>query len=1080
MRTLQLGLIALGFLQGLSAWAQTNTAETFPLTGKVVDINGRGVAGAVVERDQPDRAQPGWGTSPESRERVTTDANGGFEFRSERRLVGLLARKPGLAPAWIQFTARPGVDQRLILGPPGILTGVVVDETDKPVSGAEVHVAFAISETTLEGGRRTYNYLSGKQARECFSVRTGADGRFSLDGFPTNATADLGVRTAGKALRLPPRDRRGPGGQARTGDKDVRLVVEAAGRVEGRVVVQGSTGPLPVARLTLQSEGGVAFDPEDLASNQSGADGVFRISDVPAGSYRVQAVFGTNAVPEWVADTVPVSVVSGQATSGVEVAAARGGLLEVVVVRKQDRQPLQGVGVNVYKQNLQRGASSSRDGSALLRLLPGDYQVSAARDGWRSQNVAAAVEADKTNRLEIELAPLPKITGTVRRPDGQLAGGLDVQIVGGYSGDDTKSKTDANGRFEVEWDPQRYGQSDASFCLLIRDAQRNLAVAQDLEEESGPLDLRLAPGLTMIGRAECNGKPVTNAGAALVFWSGNRGMHLYGFCTGTNSPGHLEVPALPPGRKYGLYVSAPGYGQKYVTAVETDAEARRVELDPVELKPANLKLAGKVVDAEDKPVAGVYVNLYGEGQPNANVRTDRQGQFSFDQVCEGQVRLSANLDSSRGNISVEAGETNVVLRLGESESYSSASSSKTSKLKGLVTAPDGQPVVGAQVEVFPSGASRKTKTGPDGAFSLTWSLQPWQMRDGNPSLVVRDLRRNLATAEELSEETTNLNLQLKPALTLTGRVEAPEGAPLTNAQVGVWLLAGNTSSQVEEQLSPTDFRGAFRIAALPVGLDYTVFATARKHGRSEQKIQADAETNRIELPVFVLKPANKILAGQVLNPDDKPVTGATVSLSGDDQPQASTTTDRQGRFRLEVCEGRARLFANAASGYASANAEAGDTNVVLQLARNESSSRQSTRAPSLKGKPLPDLSALGLTRDTVPAGKPVLLCLLDVEQRPSRRLARLLAERYEAHRQKGLTILAVQAAVTSPDSLKEWKQANPVPFPVGQVPDASDKTKWVSGIEALPWLILTDTQGRVTAEGFSIEELDAQMPGSRQ
>ena len=53
--------------------------------------------------------------------------------------------------------------------------------------------------------------------------------------------------------------------------------------------------------------------------------------------------------------------------------------------------------------------------------------------------------------------------------------------------------------------------------------EHNLAVAQDLDEDATNLDLKLAPGLTLAGRAECDGKPLTNATAALVFWTGRSG-----------------------------------------------------------------------------------------------------------------------------------------------------------------------------------------------------------------------------------------------------------------------------------------------------------------------------------------------------------------------------------------------------------------------------------------------------------------------------------------------------------------------------------------------------------------------------
>ena len=162
--------------------------------------------------------------------------------------------------------------------------------------------------------------------------------------------------------------------------------------------------------------------------------------------------------------------------------------------------------------------------------------------------------------------------------------------------------------------------------------------------------------------------------------------------------------------------------------------------------------------------------------------------------------------------------------------------------------------------------------------------------------------------------------------------------------------------------------------------------------------------------------------------------------------------------------------------HGNARAEAGSTNVIILLGANFSySSRQAPKRASLKGKPLPDLAAVELSGEAVPAGKPVLLCLFDVEQRPSRRFVKQLAEQHEALQQKGVTVLGLQAAVTTADAFKEWKDANPVSFPVGRVVEKTDKTKWALQVESLPWLILTDADRRVIAEGFALEDLDAKL-----
>jgi protocatechuate 3,4-dioxygenase beta subunit len=731
--------------------------------------------------------------------------------------------------------------------------------------------------------------------------------------------------------------------------------------------------------------------------------------------------------------------------------------------------------VNAYRENFQSAARSDSNGVALLRLPPGDYQVMASRESMPANQTSASVEAGKTNRVEIEIAAPQKITGIIRQPDGQPAAGLPVRIVGGFGPGDAEVKTDAGGKFELEWNQRRFGQNDTTACILVRDVEHNLAVAQDIDEDTGPLDLKLAPGLTLAGRAESDGKPVTNATASLVFWTGRSGSWLQGLAR-TNTPGQYEIPALPPGRKYGVIVSAPGYGQRQMQNLDISADAIRQELDPMELKPANLKLAGQVLDADDKPVAGTYVNLNGDGQPGGNVRTDREGRFRFEHVCEGPAQISANSQRSFGNISAEGGDTNVVLRLGQT--YNSSPGSAAHKLKGMVTDADGKPADGAQVAVFPSNGSRRwTKTATNGAFSLTWSLQPWQMQSGGALLVVRDPVRNLGATEELPEETTNLDVKLKPALTLAGLVKFVDGSPLAGAQVGVWLRAGNSYEQLNEQMAAADEQGRYEIKCLPPDAQYTVFATAKAQGRSQQQNKHDSETNRMELSPFVLKLADRVIAGKVLKDDDKPASGANVQLSGEDQPEGYMTTDSQGRFHFQICEGQIRLFAYSQNGGGNAQAtvEAGDTNVVMTLNSQPGNMPQTPHRASLKGSPLPDLVTVNLASDTAPAGKPVLVCLFDASQRPSRHVVHQLNEQAAALRQKGVMVLGVQAAVTSDETFNEWKTASPVLFPVGRVTEKSEKSKWASAVPALPWLILTDANHRVIAEGFSLDELDVQI-----
>ena len=794
------------------AQTATNSFKSFRLAGTVVDADGKSVVGAIVECYQNSAGRsPFDRADTEVKQFTTTGAKGMFEFRVSPASTVLLARKPGLAVTWSQYRnqEKDTTEKRLVFMPSSNLAGVVVDETDKPVPDAEVWVSYACSERPTEEGNSSYAYLSGKPSHDCFTTRTGGDGRFAFQGFPTNTSADLAVSKPGKVLRELQREYISPETmRCRAGQQDIKLVVEPGGSIAGKVVTQESSQPLSGVRLWAEGN-----RPGNVISWQrepalAGADGTFRLADLAAGSYQLRATFGTNPVPEWVAETVSVSVETGQTTHDVQVLATRGGLLEVALLGKADRQPLAEVSVNVYKAGYQTGVSSGTNGIALLRVPAGNYQVSASKQNSRSEGTAVTAETGRTNRIEIELNPPPRIAGVVRDPSGTAMPGLALTVFPQWGRSEGEVKTDARGRYELPWDPQRFGGLMQTPYLIARDVGRNLAAAQDIDASTTTLDLRLEPGLVVVGRVEdVHGKPLSNASVRVYLWSVNSGSQFDEKPIRTDAQGRFEATAMPPGRKYSLDATAKGYGSANENILE-DAETNRIELPPCVLKVADLKVAGEVVDADEKPVARANVHMYGQGQPNGSVRTDDKGRFRFEEVCEGSVQLSVSSQRAYGNARAEAGDTNVVIHLGA---------------------------------------------------------------------------------------------------------------------------------------SPSD------------------------------------------------------------------------------------------------------------------------------------SVRETPKRPSLNGKPLPDLALVELGSAAAPTGKPVLLCLFDVEQRPSRRFVKQLAEHYDALRQQGLTVLGLQAAVTTADAFKEWQDSNPVPFPVGRLAAKADNTKWASEVDSLPWLILTDGERRVTAEGFTFDELDAKL-----
>ena len=127
-------------------------------------------------------------------------------------------------------------------------------------------------------------------------------------------------------------------------------------------------------------------------------------------------------------------------------------------------------------------------------------------------------------------------------------------------------------------------------------------------------------------------------------------------------------------------------------------------------------------------------------------------------------------------------------------------------------------------------------------------------------------------------------------------------------------------------------------------------------------------------------------------------------------------------------------------------------------------------------KPLPKFEGvkLGLSADQI-ENRAILLCFFDLEQRPSRHCIIQLAKQVEQLKQKGITVLAVQALKIDENTLKEWITKYNIPFTIGAITADVEKARFIWGVRSLPWLILTDKNHVVCAEGFSMSELDEKI-----
>ena len=132
--------------------------------------------------------------------------------------------------------------------------------------------------------------------------------------------------------------------------------------------------------------------------------------------------------------------------------------------------------------------------------------------------------------------------------------------------------------------------------------------------------------------------------------------------------------------------------------------------------------------------------------------------------------------------------------------------------------------------------------------------------------------------------------------------------------------------------------------------------------------------------------------------------------------------------------------------------------------------------PSVIGKPLPDFENIRINFNPEQAkGRMLLVCFWDMNQRPSRNCITRLAKQAEQLNEKGIIVVAMHATKVGQVKLNEWVKKNNIPFPVGIIQDDGGKIRFKWGVKSLPWLILTNKEHVITAEGFNLLELNAQL-----
>lgn len=454
------------------------------LAGRVLDARGEPVAGAGFALGPIDEEGGGDDRSRLRRliEVPLTAADGSFEIGAlaagrwslKAGAAGHLASEPVIVDV-LPGERLSGLELRLGRGEP--LRGRVLDPAGAPAAGATVKLRVP------EGSRGRYAPPGVPEAV------TDPAGRFELAALVPGEEVTVHAERDGD--RSPPRVVR-PG-------EEVELRLVALAGLEGSVTLDGA----PVeARVNCQGPGG------RRTSASSDAEGRWELTELQPGVWNCEARSGEHRA---FAEAGPFELAAGQRRT-VELELEPGLQLVVRVTDGATGRPLEGAWVRVENASGRETTNELGEAELALRPGPGEARLRAGKEGHEVQTRQLASPWPARVELELEPSRTVEVTGRLLRPDGSPAVGQTVQAApSGWS------RTDVDGRFEVQAEPERELRLSASVTEEGRLLQAELELAVGTEPVTG-LELRLEPqpvgGLRL--RVTEGGEPAAGAVVRLV------------------------------------------------------------------------------------------------------------------------------------------------------------------------------------------------------------------------------------------------------------------------------------------------------------------------------------------------------------------------------------------------------------------------------------------------------------------------------------------------------------------------------------------------------------------------------------
>ncbi len=153
---------------------------------------------------------------------------------------------------------------------------------------------------------------------------------------------------------------------------------------------------------------------------------------------------------------------------------------------------------------------------------------------------------------------------------------------------------------------------------------------------------------------------------------------------------------------------------------------------------------------------------------------------------------------------------------------------------------------------------------------------------------------------------------------------------------------------------------------------------------------------------------------------------------------------------------------------------------VVKIPRPQAPKQELATAGSRVGKPIPGFEHIRFEefQPEQAKDKSLLICFWDLEERPSRQCMQTLARQKDDLLKKNTIVLAIHCG-TQNEAARDWLRKNGISVAFGMMDGDPHDVLLAWGARGTPWLILTDQRHVVTKEGFSLEQLEKWIRGTR-